>query len=158
MFGKRVYQNEEQEAGADRKAMEAALKEHCIPLLRKSGFRGSFPNFHRDVEGFVSLVNFQFYSAGGSFCVTISFADPQRKNVYIDPDTPPNKLKVSQTTDQHRLGAAGDGDRWFCFGKTSDGDVRGGILPASRIAQACKNLLATDAKAWWDQKRAETQF
>ena len=46
---------------ADRKTMEVALKEHCIPVLRKRGFRGSFPNFDRESGNFVALVNFQFF-------------------------------------------------------------------------------------------------
>lgn len=90
---------------ADRKTMETALKTSCIPSLRKLGFKGSFPNLCRETDGFVSLLNFQFYSAGGSFCVNLGYADPQRKNVYFNPDTDAGKLKVSQTKDTVRLGA-----------------------------------------------------
>jgi hypothetical protein len=55
--------------GLDGADMERALKERCVPVLRRAGFRGSFPDFYRDTEGFVALVNVQVYSAGGSFCV-----------------------------------------------------------------------------------------
>ena len=66
----------------DRSTMEKVLKEHCVPLLKEHGFKGGFPNLYRDTEGFVSLINFQFYSSGGSFCVNLSFADKQRENIY----------------------------------------------------------------------------
>lgn len=50
--------------------MDNALKQGCVPLLRELGFKGSLPNLYRNVEGFVSLVNFQFFSSGGSFAST----------------------------------------------------------------------------------------
>ena len=52
-----------------RKAMERALKDQCVPTLRQARFKGSFPNFYREDNDFVALVNFQFSLSGGSFCV-----------------------------------------------------------------------------------------
>src|SRR5262245_66265686 len=99
-------------SGVDRAAMERALKEQCVPVLRRAGFKGSFPDFYRDTEGFVALVNFQFYSSGGSFCVNLSYADPQRSNISFRPETPVRELKVSQARERQRLGAP-QGDRWY---------------------------------------------
>ena len=48
-------------AEVDRKAMERALKGECVAALRRDGFKGSFPDFYRETDGFVALVNFQFY-------------------------------------------------------------------------------------------------
>jgi len=45
----------------DRKQMESELKKHCVPFLKERGFKGSFQNMYREIDGFVSLVNFQFF-------------------------------------------------------------------------------------------------
>ncbi len=134
---------------ADRKTMETALKAICIPSLRKLGFKGSFPNFYRETDGFVSLVNFQFYSAGGSFCVNLGYADPQRRNVFYLPDTDTDKLKVSQTNDKVRLGAAPEGDRWFSFGETSYQTYRGQPRSVEEIAMTCNELPDILQVACW---------
>ena len=133
--------------------METALKASCIPGLRKLGFKGSFPNLYRETDGFVSLVNFQFYSAGGSFCVNLGYADPQRKNVYYLPDTDADKLTVSQTTDSVRLGATIGGDRWFSFGETSYQMFRGQPKSVEEITLTCSELLANEAEIWWRSKQ-----
>ena len=82
---------------ATREEMNAELKSSSVAFLRKKGFKGSFPNFYRDTCGFIALVNFQFFSSGGSFCVNLSYAGPNGENVYFKPDTPARKLSVSQT-------------------------------------------------------------
>ncbi len=110
----------------ERAEMEEQLKKHCVSLLRKQGFKGSFPDLYREVDGFVSLINFQFFSSGGSFCVNISYADRGRENIYFRKETEPKKLKVSQTRVHARLGSENlVGDKWFSFGKTSYGEFRG---------------------------------
>ena len=139
---------------ATRQEMQLELKENCISLLRKIGFKGSFPNLYRERDGFISLINFQFYSSGGSFCVNLSYAGPNRENVYFRPDTELKKFSVSQTTDHIRLGAE-DGDRWFSFGKTSYGEHRGKPEPVSEIIFTVNNLIKTHAEPWWAQKREQ---
>lgn len=137
---------------ADRKTMEAGLKKSCIPSLRKSGFKGSFPNLYRETDGFVSLLNFQFFSSGGSFCVNLGYADPQRRNVVVRPDTEIEKLSVSQTGDWVRLGATAGGDHWFSFGETSYEEFRGQPRSVEEIALTCSALLASEAENWWRGK------
>ena len=88
-----------------RTEMEDELKRQCIFLLREHGFKGSFPNLYFDDGNFISLINFQFFSSGGSFCVNISYADKDRDNIYFKKETPPKDLKVSQARTQVRLGA-----------------------------------------------------
>ena len=133
----------------DKAGMIAALKEHTLPALRTAGFKGSFPHFHRDRDGFVALINFQFFSAGGSFCVNIGYADPARTNVAYRPDSPASALRVSHTRVQRRLGAPKGGDNWFSFGKTNYGEFRGDPVPADQIAKDCAALFATEAETWW---------
>lgn len=136
--------------------MELALKKHCLPVLRKKGFKGSFPNFYREKNKFVALINFQFYSSGGSFCVNLGYADPERKNVNFKPDkyNAANKLKVSSTRARRRLGAP-IGDNWFSFGTTSYNEYRGDPKPVDEIALTCCQLFLDDAEPWWKSKEIE---
>lgn len=137
----------------ERPEMEEQLKKHCIPLLRKLGFKGSFPHFYRDTDGFVSLINFQFSRSGGSFCVNLSYADKARQNVYFRKETETKKLNVYQTTVRVRLGSGNHfGDKWFSFGKTSYGEFRGRPSPPSEIVDQINRLIVAVAVPWWDEK------
>jgi hypothetical protein len=140
--------------GADREQLIAALKADCIPTLREAGFKGTFPDFYRASGDFVALVNFQFFSSGGSFCVNLSYADPARENVYFRPETELKRLKVSQTTERCRLGATKENtDKWYSFGKTSYGEYRGEPIPLKQITATLNELFASDAEDWWRQKQ-----
>lgn len=131
--------------------MSAALKVTCVAFLRTKGFRGSFPNLYRDTGGFIALVNFQFFSSGGSFCVNLSYAGPNGENVYFKPETPAKKLSANQTEERERLGAQ-QGDRWFSFGETSYGQNRGKLETPDAIADLVNRLFETHAEPWWESK------
>jgi len=139
-------------AGVDRAAMERSLKEHCVPALRRAGFKGSFPDFYRDTEGFVALVNFQFYSSSGSFCVNLSYADPERSNISFRPETPARDLTVSHARERKRLGGA-QGDKWYSFGPTSYGEFRGEPVQIEALVKTINSLLQSEAEVWWQSKR-----
>ena len=137
----------------DRKIIEKELKEQVVPYLRESGFKGSFPDFYREKDGFVSLVNFQFYSSGGSFCINISYAEPSRDNVSFRSETAVKNLKVSQTKERARLGADYlKGDNWFSFGKTSYGEYRGAPASVGEMAPNIISLFKNQAEPWWQLK------
>jgi hypothetical protein len=139
----------------DRAAMEAELKDKCIPVLRALGFRGSFPDLYREQDGFVSLINFQFFSSGGSFCVNLSFADRDRRNVGIHKDVEVKKLRVSRARESVRLGAPElIGDHWFSFGPTSYGEIRGTARTPSEIAVELCEMLQRVAVPWWERRAA----
>lgn len=135
----------------DRQTMERALRDGCVPQLRRLGFKGSFPDFYRDSGGFIALVNFQFYSAGGSFCINLSFTDADRKNLDFRPQTETPKLRVSQTRERHRLGGAG-ADKWFSFGKTSYGEYRDSPLSPDELVRIINELFVTEAEQLWKAK------
>ena len=142
----------------DRKQMELELKKHCVPLLKERGFKGSFPNMYRETEGFVSLINFQFFSSGGSFCINLSFSGPNRENVYFEKETKVKKLKVSQTSERVRLGSENlKGDNWFSFGKTSYGEYRGNPIPPQELTERINNLIESQAEPWWASKYEQTK-
>lgn len=138
---------------ADRHTMETDLKINCIPYLRKAGFKGTFPNFYRDTDGFVALVNFQFYSAGGSFCINLGYADPHRENVLFQKDTQISKLRINQTKDRVRLGAPEGGDQWFSFGETNYNETRGEPRSIEELSLICTELLSSQAEDWWRTKQ-----
>ena len=139
----------------DRATIEFEIKNEVVSFLRENGFKGSFPDFYRERNEFVRLINFQFFSSGGSFCVTLSYADPPRNNVSFRPETESKKLRVSQTKERLRLGSNGPGsDHWFSFGETSYGESRGQPIPAQEISRQLKMLLSSQAEKWWRQKCA----
>ena len=142
------------ECRATREEMNAKLKASSVAFLRKKGFKGSFPNLYRDTCGFIALVNFQFFSSGGSFCVNLSYVGPNGENVYFKPDTPPRKLSVSQTRERARLGAAKE-DRWFSFGETSYGKYRGTVETPDAIADLVNRLFESHAEPWWESKNRQ---
>jgi hypothetical protein len=138
----------------DRQTIEEALKSECVPALRRAGFKGAFPNFYRDTGGFVALVNFQFFSSGGSFCVNLSFADPERGNICFRPETAVSKLRVSQAKERTRLGASSAGnDKWYSYGVTSYGEYRGEPMPVQQLVATVNSLLQSQAELWWQEKR-----
>lgn len=136
--------------------MEMELKNQVIPFLKNLGFKGSFPNLYRNNSEFISLVNFQFFSAGGSFCINLSYAEPSRNNVFYQKETEVKKLKVSQTRERVRLGSKNlQGDMWFSFGQTSYGEFRGKPIPAPKLVAQINTLFEKQAEPWWEEKCAE---
>ncbi len=150
--------------------MTKALKDHCIPDLRKMGFKGSFPNFYRDTDGFVSLVNFQFNTLGEKFCINLGFVDPERRNLASHcKDVEPKKLRVSMTggliengnalSGRWRVGSQplGDGlfsDSWFSFAPGQFGGDRSlQIIDPNQLAQHCAGLIEQEAEIWWEGRR-----
>ena len=75
--------------------MKKALNEQVIPLLRKAGFKGSYPHFRRITEEKVDLVSFMSPGIfGGGFCVGASIvwpgaASPEESNLFRPGDPPP---------------------------------------------------------------------
>lgn len=147
-------------------AMTKSLKAICVPLLRTMGFKGTFPNFYRDDNGFVCLVNFQFSMAGQKFCINLGFADPERRNVVshcraLDA----RELRVSMTgglvegdnylSGRWRVGSQplGDGlysDSWFSFAPQQyGGDRPVDAVEPDGLAQLCATLIEQEAETWW---------
>ena len=146
--------------------MTRALKDHCVPKLRDMGFKGSFPHFYRAQDDTVSLVNFQFSSGGGRFCIDLAFVDAEKQALarhfhHLEP----KKLRVSMTTRltrgdavmgvRYRVGATpieggGYSDSWFVF---DDRDAATPVNPIE-LAQSCARLFEAEADAWCDEARA----
>ena len=147
------------------------MKDNCVTLLRKMGFKGSFPNFYRDDNGFVCLVNFQFNMVGEKFCINLGFVDPERRNVasYCR-NLDAREFRVSMTgspiegsnylSGRWRVGSQplGDGlysDSWFSFAPGQYGRDRSGEdVEPDVLAQLCATLIEQEAETWWKGRRA----
>lgn len=134
-----------------RQAMNVSLKNIVVPVLRRLGFKGSFPHFYRESDGHVDLLAFQFRLDGGSFVVELSYAEPDRQNVYFDKEAQVSKLRVSQTSNRSRLGAERPGsDNWFSFEPS-------GLFRRQpnydQISAEVAGLIDQQAETWWTEKR-----
>jgi hypothetical protein len=134
----------------NRQAMNMALKNVVVPVMRRLGFKGSFPHFYRESGGHVDLLAFQFRLGGGSFVVELSYAEPDRKNIYFDKEAQVSKLRVSQTSNRLRLGAQGpSSDNRFSFEPS-------GLLKRQadydQLAAEVAALIEQQAQTWWTQK------
>ena len=132
----------------DRDAMDAALKELVIPVLREKGFKGSLPHFRRTTPGAVELLSFQFDKWGGGFVVEISKCDPGGFKMPWGEIVPPNKVTAQHPHPDKRLRIQpreGSGtDAWFRF----DGWMPSVASRSKRAAEAFLKLLP-QAEEWW---------
>ena len=134
-----------------RRELQEMLKTLSVPLLRELGFKGSFPHFYRPVGEHVDLLMFQFRLDGSSFIVEISYADPERKNVYFRPETPLKRLQVPSTTQRHRLGQRSGGDgTWF---ELEHGPLMTQSRHFKKIALKVNDLIVREAQPWWEAQR-----
>jgi hypothetical protein len=140
-----------------RQAIDASLKINTVPLLRERGFKGSFPHFYREIDGHVDLLMFQFRLDGSSFVVEISYADPDRKNIYFRPEAATSKLQVSAATKRYRLGSARkrkvDGE-WLSL---DCGPLTSQARHFQKLALKVNGLVLDEAEQWWFAQRATTK-
>ena len=116
-----------------RQKMDVALKSRVVPLLRKMGFRGSYPHFRRILEHRVDTIGFQFSQWGPQFYVEIGVAEPDGNTLLDGTNFPPTSLKYYQCPERARLGEL-----------PFDFDER----PADPIADLVINLFVAAESEW----------
>jgi len=125
-----------------RPAVDLALQQDVVPVLRASGFTGTLPHFRRRRREHIDLLTFQFDRGGGGFIIEIGRCGPTGVRTYFGEDVPANKVTAHDLhpDKRHRIQAApGSGtDSWFRYDR--DG------VPGC-IAQALAKL--PEAEAWW---------
>jgi hypothetical protein len=141
-----------------RKAMDKALKEIAVPVLRERGFRGSYPRFHRTNQTSVDLLNFQFRDrSGGMFVVEIGKV-PLEGYTFNGVHIPAEKLSTAYIPRKRlRLGktALGQSDPWFIFDPEWERRRLTRLLmrlrPPSyeRIAEVVAQSIETEGEAFW---------
>jgi len=138
----------------DREAMNNALKEHVIPILREKKFEGSLPHFRRITDHQIDLLTFQFDQYGGGFVIEVSKAPNEPFQTYWGETIQPNKLTAYDLnpTNRKRIHPKGildkdSTDDWFRYDKFTF--FKKNIF--KKIAkQVIKNLDL--AEKYWDSK------
>lgn len=122
--------------------MDAALKRHVVPLLRKLGFKGSYPHFRRILNERVDTVGFQFSQWGPQFYVEIGVADPNGYTLLDGTHFPPSTLKYYQCPVRVRIGG-------FPFDFEE--------LPADTVAVAVRKSIDVARSDWANLDRNRPQ-
>jgi hypothetical protein len=99
--------------------MRQALNDVVVPILRKRGFHGSFPHFHRRLKEHIDLLMFEFAQHGGGFIIEIGRCQPEGFTTHWGKLIPPEKVRVWNLPSKQRVRiqpVAGSGsDSWFRF-------------------------------------------
>jgi hypothetical protein len=104
----------------EREQMIRELKNSVIPVLKKNGFKGSFPHFRRINEDKVNLITFQFDKWGGGFCIEITNGNPDGFKDVFGNFIEPKKMTAHDIVKRVRLGSKDDNsDYWFRYDKKS---------------------------------------
>jgi len=128
----------------ERKMMNNALKKVVIPVLRKQGFKGSFPHFRRKNENNIDLITFQFNKWGGSFIVELATCSIEGVTMYWGKQIPPNKVTAHHINKRFRLGAKSEDEDgvWFDYEFAKlEGDFE-------KVALSVLKLLNTSDQLW----------
>ena len=130
----------------ERENIDAALKEHVVPVLRSNGFKGSFPHFRRNTGQQIDLITFQFDKYGGGFTVEVAVSPLEGVTLAWGEHVPAAKVVVRHLhpNGRIRLGAPMGGDHWFRY------DNKGGST--TRFADTAREVLpylSTEATEHW---------
>ena len=124
-----------------RELMDAALKSSVVPVLRESGFKGSFPHFRRSRGGALDLLTFQFDRSGGGFVIEAARAPEQGINTHWGKYIPGSKLTAWDVhPDARKRFKPRDGsgtDSWFRY--------EHGVTEATQEVLECLPIV----NAWW---------
>ena len=135
----------------DRDAMNAALSEIVVPVLRSKGFKGSLPHFRRIANGTAELLTFQFDKWGGRFVIEIARCSDQGYTMHWGKHIPANKVTAWDLAPQnHRIQpreGSGTG-AWFRF------DTGFPPFLISRTTKAAQEVLKClpHAEQWWQHE------
>lgn len=125
-----------------RQMMDGELKSAVVPILRNSGFKGTFPHLRRATENGVDLLTFQFDRNGGGFVIEIARCSKAGITTYWGKEIPANKVTAWDLHPDERKRiqprSGGGTDSWFRF-------------DAGECKQAAQQVLAKlpEAEAWW---------
>lgn len=132
----------------DREAMNAALAETVVPVLREKGFKGSLPHFRRVANGAIELLTFQFDKWGGGFIIEIARCAECGFTTTWGEHIPANKVTAWDLAPMnHRIQPQeGSGtDSWFRY------DTGWVPLLSHRVKKAAQQVLLClpQAELWW---------
>lgn len=105
-----------------RQQVDLELKESVVPLLRKSGFKGSMPHFRKVLLREIALITFQFDRWGGGFVVEVAECPLDGIEMHWGEIVPPKAVTAHHVTGpaRRRISPFGaEDDYWYKFGKPS---------------------------------------
>ena len=129
--------------------MRKALQELVVPVLRRHGFKGSFPHFRRATSNRIDVLHFQFDKYGGGFAVNIGKCPPEGTTDSEGYHTPPKKVTIANVPmdDFLRLGGKSEqDDHWFRYDTTLF------FTPLRIFRNLAKQVIPpieTEAETWW---------
>lgn len=138
----------------DRDAMNAALSEVVVPVLRSKGFKGSMPHFRRIADGTAELLTFQFDRWGGGFVIEIARCSDQGFTTHWGKHIPASKVTAWDLAPNNKRIQPREGsgtDAWFRYDDA--------LFPflTSRATKAAEEVLKClpQAELWWQLSSRE---
>jgi len=130
---------------SDRKKMISTLNKIVVPILKKKGFKGTFPHYRRIYKNKVDLLVFQFDKWGGGFVVEISKCSKNGGNIFgINNPINFEKITVFNTADRYRLKETPiQEDFWFKYDNSKSADR------FEKLAKKIIPMLESQAEKWW---------
>jgi hypothetical protein len=122
-----------------RELMDLALKASVVPVLRESGFTGSYPHLRRAYATHVDLLAFQFDVNGGGFLIEIARCGVGGITTQIGKHIPASKVRIwdLHANDRFQI-KPGDGtgtSNWFRYENGRYGEVANEVLEKLPVAQ-----------------------
>jgi hypothetical protein len=117
----------------NRKLMNIAIKKDVIPVLRKMGFKGSFPHFRRKLKDKIDILGFQFSQYGQGFYIEIAVSPLNGVTYNSGSHFPPENIKYYQCIHRIRIGPS-----IFNYEDGNYGNVTAQIITSFN-----------DAEKWW---------
>ncbi|MBQ7647360.1 MAG: DUF4304 domain-containing protein [Clostridia bacterium] len=98
-----------------REILMKALNASVISDITSKGFKGKWPHFRKQCNGYIELISFMTNKYGGSFTVEFSVAFPQSedKNYTLYGKMTEETLNVWATNNRYRVPGMFDG--WFYY-------------------------------------------
>jgi hypothetical protein len=121
-----------------RELMDVALKTSVVPVLRESGFTGSYPHLRRLHVTHVDLLTFQFDVNGGGFQIEISRCGIGGTTTHWGRHIPASNVTAwdIHPNDRFRIkpGEGSGTDSWFRYESGRYGDVANQVLAKLPVA------------------------
>lgn len=138
-----------------RAAMESALKDVLVPVLRAQGFRGSWPEWRRTVNNRVDLVQIQHLSSGGTFFVNIGQLPEGGFATGPFREKPVATLRLTQARARTRVQPQPLTDGWTFAPRLYEAEAALGPPEAyANIARRCADRFLSWGLAWFDRPRS----
>src|SRR3989344_4969161 len=87
-----------------REKMDKELKEKIVPLIKGSGFKGSYPHFRKLNVNVIEIIGFQFSQWGPQFYIEVGIAPNKGITVFGGKYISPEKIKHYHTANRIRVG------------------------------------------------------